>query len=85
MSADKVASCPRCHSTNLSVVEITENAGYTEFGQVRVINGELVPPSLFDFEPGNILSVRLTCGDCDHEWASRRPVSAGAGVERGES
>ena len=70
----RLATCPRCGGKSLSVSECTENWGTTDFGPVSIQGGAIIPPGPFDFEPGGILRVLLTCESCRHEWPSRRPV-----------
>ena len=69
-----LVTCPRCGCNSLSVSECTENWGTTDFGPVSIEGGAIIPPGPFDFEPGGILRVLLTCESCRHEWPSRRPV-----------
>ena len=64
--------CPRCRSDSLSIREIT---GTTDYGVVEVVDGHLVPPSEFYFEPGLIAGVYLSCGQCGHQWTSRLSVA----------
>lgn len=76
MSAVKIRRCPKCRCESLSIHETHEEHGVTDFGRVVIEDGALLPPSDFWFSAGEPTSVRLTCGDCGHRWASRLPVGA---------
>lgn len=72
----KVARCPKCRGTRLSVIEVTEVVGVADFGEVEIDpdDGGLIPPSDFYFEPGLINRVEIEC-PCGHHWRSRKSVS----------
>lgn len=76
MSATKYARCPRCRSTQLSIIETHEEFGRTDFGQHEVDGSHVYPASVFIFEPGDPVRVEGECADCGHIWTMRRVVSA---------
>lgn len=81
----RVKRCPKCRSKDLSVVEITESVGITWPGEVMTDRrGDLIPPSDFEFESGDIIGVFLLCDACRHEWRSRVHVSTSWEVENND-
>lgn len=64
----KVAPLPKFRGTELSIIEVTESVGFTDPGIVQLDEyNHLIPPSIFYFEPGNIIGVSLVC---DNQSAS---------------
>lgn len=73
--------CPKCGARELSLIEVTENVGITDPGVVeRDGRGDLIPPGVFSYFPGNITRVALTCEPCGHEWTPRRTDRRAASV-----
>lgn len=64
--------CPKCRGDQISMVEVTEVIGTTDYGVIVIEDGGMVPPSDFWFEPGNILRLELQCGSCKHSWRPRK-------------
>jgi len=69
------ARCPRCGSTTLAIIETHEETGRTDFAQHEVFDGAIMPAGEFYFAPGDPVRVEMECGDCGHEWRSRRVVA----------
>lgn len=80
--------CPRCRSQELSVIEVHDEHGETDPGEVFIVDGRVQPPSDFWFNPGDPTYTGFHCADCDHQWRSRWPVGVfketHAGPCRGE-
>jgi hypothetical protein len=57
-------------------METHEEHGRTDFAQHEVYGGQIYPASDFYFEPGDPVRVDMECGDCGHQWRSRRTVGA---------
>ena len=57
-------------------METHEEHGRTDFAQHEVYGGQVYPASDFYFEPGDPVRVDMECGDCGHQWRSRRTVGA---------
>ena len=70
------ARCPRCGGTYLSIMETHEEHGRTDFAQHEADAGLIYPAGDFYFEPGDPVRVEMECGDCGHQWRSRRRVGA---------
>lgn len=89
LGAAAVVTCPRCGSTDkLSLTEVHEEIGTTWAGTIRRdASGDLIPPTKFEFEYGDPISVAVTCEACGHHWKPRRTdgqlatVSASGEVE----
>lgn len=73
--ARKIRKCPACGHGQLSIIEVHEEIGATDYGAVEVTPHGLIAPSVFEFEAGDPLTVHLACGCCGHYWQSRLPVS----------
>lgn len=75
--ATKCVRCPKCRGDQISVIEITEVIGGSDFGVVTVDEHDnIFPASDFMFEIGDIVRVDLECGKCKHYWRSRRSVGS---------
>lgn len=70
------ARCPQCGSTTLAVIEVHDEVGQTDFGRHEVVGRYIFPSSEFTFTPGDPNRVEMDCGDCGHQWRSRRVVGA---------
>ena len=71
-----VMKCPKCRGEFLSLIEIHEEFGKTDPGEILIDGGSLIPPSEFLFSVGDPVLVLIECAECGHEWRPRRQLVA---------
>jgi len=65
--------CVRCKSERLSLIEVCEELSVFDDGVV-LVEGRLYGLGDGYAEAGSIISQRLRCQACDHDWKPRRSV-----------
>lgn len=70
----RYARCPKCRGKYLSIIEVHDEIGWTDFA-LHEVGGKFVYPSTgFYFEAGDPTRVEMECSGCGHQWRSRRRV-----------